>query len=55
MEGSAFDAAHGAAEAVRRLNHLTFIPRGPAAAGGDVLGEVCAVLGELRLLARRLP
>ena len=53
METSAFDAAHVAAEAVRRLNHLTLDP--PASADGNVLGTSCAVLGELRLLARRLP
>ncbi len=52
---SAFDAAHVAAEGVRRLNHLTLDPTGSASAGEDVLGDLCAVLGELRLLARRLP
>ena len=52
---SAVEAARVAAEAVRRLNHLTIAPPDPVFAGADVLGESCAVLGELRLLARRLP
>jgi hypothetical protein len=51
----AFDAAHTAAEAVRSLNRLTLGATSAAVPGGELVGDICAVLGELRLLARRLP
>lgn len=49
------DAAERAAEAVRAVNHLTLRAPSPGTPGWEEVGDVYQVLGELRVLAERLP
>lgn len=48
-------AAALAAEAIRAVNHLTLAAPSPGLAGWEYVGDLYRVLGELRLLAERLP
>ncbi|MEZ5320487.1 MAG: hypothetical protein R2698_00060 [Microthrixaceae bacterium] len=49
------DAAEHAAEALRTVNHLTTTAPAPRTPGWEDLGDLYRVLGELRVLAERLP
>lgn len=48
-------AAEEAAEALRSLNHLTLAAPSPGVPGWGDVGDIYRVLGELRVLADRLP
>lgn len=48
-------AAEAAAEALRLLNHLTLAAPAAGVAGWEDVGDVYRVLGELRVVADRLP
>ena len=48
-------AAEQAAESLRRVNHLTLAAPAPGTPGWEDVGDLYRVLGELRLLAERLP
>lgn len=49
------DAAEQAAESVRAVNHLTLRSPSPGTPGWEDVGDMYRVLGELRVLAERLP
>lgn len=49
------DAAEHAAEALRTVNHLTIAAPAPRTPGWEDVGDLYRVLGELRVLAERLP
>ncbi len=49
------DAAEQAAESVRAVNHLTLRAPSPGTPGWEEVGDLYRVLGELRVLAERLP
>jgi hypothetical protein len=49
------DAAEHAAEALRMVNHLTIAAPAPGTPGWEDIGDLHRVLGELRVLAERLP
>jgi len=49
------DAAEHAAEALRTVNHLTIAAPAPRTPGWEDVGDLYRVLGELRVLADRLP
>lgn len=49
------DAAEQAAESVRAVNHLTLHAPSPGTPGWEEVGDLYRVLGELRVLAERLP
>lgn len=48
-------AAHVAAEAIRALNHLTLAGPSAGAPGWDGVDDIYRVIGELRIIADRLP
>lgn len=48
-------AAEMAAESVRSVNHLTLRAPSPGTPGWEDVGDLYQVLGELRVLAERLP
>lgn len=49
------DAAEHAAEALRTVNHLTIAAPTPSTPGWEDVGDLYRVLGEMRVLAARLP
>jgi hypothetical protein len=49
------DAAAQAAESLRTVNHLTLAAPAPGTPGWEDVGGLYRVLGELRVLAERLP
>lgn len=48
-------AAHVAAEAIRALNHLTLAAPSAGTPGWDGVDDIYRVIGELRIIADRLP